>query len=187
MSISHIRQQFADSLEHCMKAAGILPEPLLTGADAMVNRLLEGGRIFTCGSGSGAMLSSHLASLLMHDPRHIRPPLPAWHLRGTHCASDTARPEAESLKALAQSHDVLVLLSPDDALAQQMIPAARDRNMTLILIAAEDSVTTLSLAADAGFVMALPAGSSARITETQLLVVHALCDHIEQQLFGDLA
>src|SRR5690554_8179985 len=79
MSLTRIRQQFAENIEHSMKAAELLPEALLDAGNKLVASLLEGGRIFSAGDHAGVHLSTQFSSLLLQGQGQ-RPPLPAWQL-----------------------------------------------------------------------------------------------------------
>lgn len=178
MSLSRIREQFADNIEHSMKAAEVLPESISAAGDMLVAALLEGGRLYLSGQTAGALISAHMAALLLGDEQGSRPPLPAQYLQDSHSAM--------LLRAFGQRQDVLLLINPDHAIAESLLQAARDRDMRVILICSADSTRTASLIKDRDLCLMLPGEHSNRLAETALLVAHALCDHIEQQLFGDL-
>lgn len=179
MSLSRIRQQFANNIEQSMKSAELMPDAIAAAADRVVASLLEGGRIYTAGSVTGELLGQHFANLLLGQGGE-RPPLPALSLD-----VDSGR-AAALLRAFAQSSDVLLLVMPTPAAAEQLIQAARDRDMRTLLLHGADDSRCAALLNDRDIRLAIPGEQSARITESALLVLHALCDHIEQQLFGDM-
>ena len=179
MSLSRIRQQFADSIEQSMRSAELMPDAIAATADRVVANLLEGGRIYTGGSLTGELLSLHFASLLLGQGSE-RPPLPALSLD-----TDSGR-AAAMLRAFAQNNDVLLLVMPTPTAAEQLIQAARDRDMRILLLHAADDSRSAALLNDRDIRLAIPGEQPARITESALLVLHTLCDHIEQQLFGDM-
>lgn len=178
MSLSRIREQFADNIEHSMKAAELLPESIAAAGDMLVGALLEGGRLYLSGQAAGAMISAHMAATLLGSEQGSRPPLPAQYLQDQQSAT--------LLRAFAQRQDVLLLINPDHAIAEPLLQAARDRDMRVILICSVDSAQAASLIGDRDLCLMLPGEQTTRLAETALLVAHALCDHIEQQLFGDL-
>lgn len=178
MSLSRIREQFANNIEHCMKAAELMPESISAAGDMLVAALLEGGRLYLSGQATGALISAHMAALLLGNEQGSRPPLPAQHLQDQQSAT--------LLRAFAQRQDVLLLINPDHAIAEPLLQAARDRDMRVILICSVESTRTARLINDRDLCLMLPGEHPGRLAETALLVAHALCDHIEQQLFGDL-
>jgi D-sedoheptulose 7-phosphate isomerase len=179
MSLSRIRQQFANNIEQSMKSAELMPDAISAAADRVVANLLEGGRIYTGGSLAGELLSQHFASLLLGQDSE-RPPLPALPLD-----KDIDR-AAAMLRAFAQSNDVLLLVMPTPSTAEQLIQAARDRDVRILLLHGVEDSRGAALLNDRDIRLAIPGEQPARITESALLVLHALCDHIEQQLFGDM-
>ena len=178
MSLSRIREQFADNIEHSMKAAELLPESISSAGDMLVAALLDGGRLYLSGQGAGAAIGTHMAALLLGSEQGARPPLPAQYLQDQHSAT--------LLRAFAQRQDVLILINPDLTITEPLLQAARDRDMRVILICSLESTRATSLIGDRDLCLLLPARHTSRLAETALLVAHALCDHIEQQLFGDL-
>jgi phosphoheptose isomerase len=181
MSIHRVREQFADNIEHTMKAAERLPESITLAGDRLVSSLLEGGRLLASGDGSGALWAEHLAALLLRGQGGERPPLPALTLAG-----GDAEQRSGALRALGQSGDTLVLILPDSRSLEVLLHAARDRDVRLVLITDEDTPLP-ALQDHRELVILLPSGKPSRRHESALLVLHTLCDHIEQQLFGDLS
>lgn len=178
MSLSRIREQFADNIEHSMKAAELLPESIAAAGDMLVAALLDGGRLYLSGQASGALIGAHMAAVLLGSEQGSRPPLPAQYLKDPQSAT--------MLRAFAQRQDVLLLINPDPGIAEPLLQAARDRDMRVILVCSVESARAASLINDRDLCLMLPGEQTNRLTETALLVAHALCDHIEQQLFGDL-
>lgn len=188
MTLNRIRQQFAENIEHSMKAAELLPETLIAAGNRLVASLLDGGKIFSAGSASGAQFSTLFAGLLLQGQGQ-RPPLPAWDLTGrsTACDSATGSGEAAALQALAHRGDILLLIQPDTAMAEQLIQTAHDRDIVVILISSAADKRHAAKCSGHDIPVIVPADSSLRANEVTLLIIHALCDHIEQQLFGDLS
>lgn len=176
MTLSRIRQQFADHIEHTMVTAAPLPDTLLLAGQLLLSRLLDGGRVLVTGNGSGAHLAAHFSDLLLQGSGNERPPLPAMLVPVLNAELH--------LRALAQIGDLLVLIDAEAA-SEHLLQAARDRDVNVILICRDDATPELNSASDV--LIAIPAGGSLlRWHEMALLVLHTLCDHTEQQLFGDL-
>ena len=186
MSLNRLRQQFAENIEHSMKAAEMLPETLLAAGNRLLACLLDGGRIFSAGSASGTQFSTLFAGLLLRGQGH-RPPLPAWDLTAGSGADQQGSNETAALNAFAQRGDILLLIQPDAAFAEQLIRAAHDRDMVVILLAAASDNRSAARCSGQDIPILVPADNPRRTSEITLLVIHALCDHIEQQLFGDLS
>ena len=52
MSVDRIRQLFAESMETKAKAGEVLPEVIAAAGQVMVECLLNGGKILSCGNGA---------------------------------------------------------------------------------------------------------------------------------------
>ncbi|MDF1630724.1 MAG: phosphoheptose isomerase [Alcanivoracaceae bacterium] len=186
MTVNLIRQQFAENIEHSMKAAEMLPETLLAAGNRLLASLLDGGRVFSAGNTDGMQFSSLFASLLLGGHGQ-RPPLPAWDLTANHSADQQGSSEIAALHAFAQRGDILLLIQPAPALAEQLISAAHERDMVVILISSMNDNRSPAKCRNQDIPIIVPADNPLRAREITLLVIHALCDHIEQQLFGDLS
>jgi D-sedoheptulose 7-phosphate isomerase len=65
------------------------------------------------------------------------------------------------------------------------VRAAHERDMTVILLAGEQTDDLSSLLTENDTALHVPSLSRARIQEVHLMIIHCLCDLIETQLFGD--
>ena len=193
MSLQRVRQLFAESIETKMKAAEVLPDAILAAGQCMVECLLNGGKILSCGNGGSAGDAQHFSSELLNRFERERPALPAMALTTdastvTSIANDYSYNElfSKQIRALGNQGDVLLAISTsgNSANVVQAIQAAHDRGMKVVSLTGRDGGKMASLAAPGDVEVRVPAQSTARIQEVHLLVIHALCDHIDQQLFG---
>lgn len=193
MSLQRVRQLFAESIETKMKAAEALPEPILNAGQTMVECLLNGGKILSCGNGGSAGDAQHFSSELLNRFERERPALPAVALTTdastvTSIANDYSYNEifSKQIRALGNQGDVLLAISTsgNSANVVQAIQAAHDRGMKVVSLTGRDGGKMAGLAAPGDVEVRVPAESTARIQEVHLLVIHALCDFIDQQLFG---
>jgi len=193
VSLQRVRQLFAESIETKMKAAEVLPDAILAAGQCMVECLLNGGKILSCGNGGSAGDAQHFSSELLNRFERERPALPAMALTTdastvTSIANDYSYNEifSKQIRALGNQGDVLLAISTsgNSANVVQAIQAAHDRGMKVVSLTGRDGGKMASLAAPGDVEVRVPAQSTARIQEVHLLVIHALCDHIDQQLFG---
>ena len=80
MSVDRIRQLFAESMETKAKAGEVLPEVIAAAGQVMVECLLNGGKILSCGNGGSAGDAQHFASELVNRFERNRRALPAMGL-----------------------------------------------------------------------------------------------------------
>ena len=73
MSVDRIRQLFAESIETKAKAGEVLPTVIEAAGQAMVECLLNGGKILTCGNGGSAGDAQHFSSELLNRFEMERP------------------------------------------------------------------------------------------------------------------
>src|SRR5690554_1861413 len=193
MSINRIRQMFVDSMEAKMAAAEVLPELIEAAGQRMVEALLNGGKILTCGNGGSAGDAQHFSSELLNRFERERPSLPAIALttdssRLTSIANDYSYNEvfSKQIRALGQPGDVLLAISTSGNSANviQAIQAAHDREMLVVALTGRDGGGMASLLLPEDVEIRVPAKVTARIQEVHLLAIHCLCDLIDNQLFG---
>ncbi len=184
---------FHESIEATMQTGESLAPQIVHASEVMVEALLNGNKILTCGNGVSAAQAQILTSSLVHRFEQERPSLPALNLGAdmitqTAIASDGGGNDiyAKPLRALGQEGDVLVLITSTGNAASllQAISAAHDRDIRVIALTGGDGgdATALLDHRDIELRVALP--SAIRIHEVHLLTIFCLCDLIDQHLFG---
>ncbi len=193
MSLQRVRQLFAESIETKMKAAEMLPESIISAGERMVESLLNGGKILCCGNGGSAGDAQHFSSEMLNRFERERPSLPAISLATdpstmTSIANDYSYNEvfSKQIRALGNEGDILLAISTsgNSANVVQAIQAAHDRGMRVVAMTGRNGGQIGNLMDEKDVEIRVPAQSTARIQEVHLLVIHSLCDFIDQQLFG---
>ena len=189
-----INQHFTASIETKQAAADLLGPDISAAAQTLVNALLEGKKILTCGNGGSAGDAQHFSSELLNRFERERPPLPAIALTTdsstlTSIANDYHYNQvfAKQLRALGQPGDILVTYSTSGNSESiiQAINTAHDKKITTIALTGKDGGAVASLLFENDIEIRVPSSSTARIQETHLLITHCFCDLIDHQLFGD--
>ena len=124
-----------------------------------------------------------------------RPGLPALALTTdsstiTAIANDYSYEEvfSKQVSALGQAGDVLLAISTSGNSANviQAIKAGRDREMLVIALTGKDGGEVARSLSAQDVEIRVSSDSTARIQEVHLVVIHCLCDFIDNQLFpGD--
>lgn len=188
-----IRQHFTDSIQTKIAAADSLPEAIERGAALMVQALLDGHKILSCGNGGSAADAQHFSSELLNRFEAERPGLPAIALSTdtstlTSIANDYSYNEvfAKQVKALGQPGDVLLAISTsgNSRNVLQAIKAAHDRGLKVVALSGRSGGEMAGILSSDDVEIRVPAESTARIQETHLLTIHCICDLIDYQLFG---
>lgn len=191
MQLTHrIQEQFQASIRVLSDSVECLAEPIGQAAQTMTDCLMAEGKILTCGSGSSALASRHLAAILCDRLDKDRPGLAAYALgpEGTAMvdAADPSQGFARQVSALGHPGDVLVACSTHGH-APGVVEAARvarDRDMRIIALTGGDGGRIAEHLGEHDVLICVPAESASRIHETFLLTVHCLCDGIDYFLLG---
>lgn len=193
MSVERIRGLFAESMEVKAAAAEALPETIVAAGERMVNSLLNGGKILSCGNGGSAGDAQHFSSELLNRFERERPELPGIALTTdsstlTSIANDYSYNQifSKQIRALGQQGDVLLAISTSGNSANviQAIQAAHEKGMTIVAMTGRDGGEMARLYDASDVEIRVPANSTARIQEIHLVIIHCLCDFIDQTLFG---
>ncbi len=193
--IERIRNTFTESIQTKIAAADALPEKITKAADIMVNALLNGGKILTCGNGGSACESQHFSSEMLNRFERERPSLPAIALTTdtatiTSVANDYQYKEvfAKQVKALGQSGDILLVFSTSGNSKNiiEAMKAALSKDMLIVACTGKDGGELAGLIGENDVEIRVPSNSTARIQEVHLVVVHSLCDYIDNRLFGEV-
>lgn len=193
-TIEHIRQHFTDSIQTKIEAADVIAPQIAKGAEMMVKALVAGHKILACGNGGSAADAQHFSAELLNRFEVERPALPAISL-----TTDTSTLTAigndyefhdcfsKQVNALANNGDVLLCIttSGNSENVIRAIHAAHERGAGVIVLSGKDGGKIANILTKNDVEIRVPATRTARIQETHILVIHCLCDLIDQNLFGN--
>lgn len=191
-----IKELFGHSIETKIAAADCLSEPIAQGAERMVQCLLADRKILTCGNGGSAADAQHFSSELLNRFETERPALPAIALSTdsstiTSIANDYHYNQvfAKQIHALGKQGDVLLAISTSGNSSNIIhgVQAAHERGMDVVAMSGRDGGILSNHLGPEDVEIRVPSDHTARIQETHILVIHCLCDLIDQRLFGQFA
>lgn len=174
------------------EVCGALRPEIERAAGMLAARLRAGGKILACGNGGSAAEAQHLAGELVNRFLLARAPYAAVALTAdssvlTSIGNDFSFEQvyAKQVEALARPGDALVGFSTSGKSANLLraFEAARRVGDVWILAVTGRADRPLARAAD----LALPIEASdavPRIQEGHLLILHALCERIEEKMEG---
>jgi D-sedoheptulose 7-phosphate isomerase len=192
--IERIRAHFADSVRVKQDAASTLAPAIARAAALLTECLLADGKILACGNGGSASDAQHFAAEMIGRFERERPELPAISLATdtsilTAVANDYSFEQvfAKQVRALGAKGDMLLAISTSGNSANVIaaIEAAREREMRVVALTGRDGgrIGAMLSADDAH--LCVPHDRTARIQEVHLLMIHCLCDAIDNALLGD--
>ncbi|MFZ1324886.1 MAG: phosphoheptose isomerase [Candidatus Contendobacter sp.] len=193
-ALTRIQQHFAASIiakQHTLAAM----EPRIAQAAAlMAERLRQGGKLLVCGNGGSAADAQHFAAELVNRFEIDRPGLAAIALTTdssalTSIANDDAFAHifARQVRALGRSGDVLLAISTSGHSPNILsaIAAAQDLGLTTVALTGRDGGPLAGQLGADDIEIRVAAIATARIQETHILIIHCLCDLVDQHLFGE--
>jgi len=188
-----VRQQFEESIATKEAARPLLARPISAAGVLMGQCLQNEGKILACGNGGSAADSQHFSSELLNRFERERPGLPALALTTdsstlTSIANDYAYEDifAKQVRALGRAGDVLLAISTsgNSANVNRAIQAAHERDMRVVALSGKSGGAMTGLLKQDDIEIRVPAERTARIQEVHLLAIHALCDLVDDFLFG---
>ncbi len=186
---SLITQNFDAALDTFARARSALPDAILAASEELSRCLERGGKVLACGNGGSAADAQHFAAELVG--RFLIPNRPAWPALAltsdtvflTAWSNDVSYDKifARQVEALGKPGDVLVGISTSGQSHNviEAFQAAKQRQLTTIGILGG---TGGQLAPMADIRIVVPAKETTRIQEVHLLVLHVLCELVENRL-----
>lgn len=191
--IKRIKDHFQASIQSKQQSLEQLPEIIATAGQKMAQTLINGNKILVCGNGGSAADAQHFSAELLNRFEVERPPLPAIALTTdsstlTSIGNDYHFDQifSKQVQALGQSGDILLAISTsgNSPNVVNAMHAAHDREMIVIALTGKSGGAMAHALNSQDIEIRIPADSTARIQENHIVVIHCLCDLIDQQLFG---
>jgi phosphoheptose isomerase len=193
-TLQRIHDAFTENMQTHIASSEILSTVIDETSRSMVKCLLDGRKILTCGNGGSAGDALHFASEMMNRFERERPSLPALALSAdintiTAIANDYNFNEifSKQVRGLGQSGDILLAISTSGNSENivQAILAAHQLDMTVIAMTGKNGGTIAEILQAHDIELRVPSDRTCRIQEMHLLIIHCLCDLIDEQLFGN--
>jgi len=190
--IENIKKSFNESIQTKIAAAEVLPAAIEKAALMMVQALIRGNKIMSCGNGGSAGDAQHFSSELLNRYERDRPSLPAIALTTdsstiTSIANDFSYDEifSKQIKALGQAGDILLAISTSGNSRNVInaMEAALSRDMTIVALTGKDGGEMAGFLGEHDVEIRVPSSRTARIQEVHLLAIHNLCECIDNSLF----
>jgi len=191
--LQRIISHFEESIAVKQQAMAMLAPQIEQAGQLMVTALDQGGKILSCGNGGSAGDSQHFSAELLNRFELERPGLAGIALTTdsstlTSIANDYAYEQIFSKQVLALGNDGDCLLaistSGNSANVTHAVQAAHQKNMRVVAMTGCDGGKIRQILAADDVEICVPSNRTARIQEVHLVIIHCLCDSIDQALFG---
>lgn len=189
-----IVSHFEESIEVKQSSIAALAAGISAAAAVMIDTLKNGGKILSCGNGGSAGDAQHFSAELLNRFEMERPGLPAVALTTdsstlTSIANDYAYVQifSKQVHALGNPGDCLLAISTSGNSPNVLdaVHAAHDRGMRIVALTGRDGGPIAEAMKDGDVELRVPSDRTARIQEVHLVIIHCLCDAIDQALFNN--
>ena len=189
-----IQQHFIDSADLKYQSAQTLSKPIAQAVQAMLACVTSGGKVLACGNGGSAADAQHFSAEFVGRYERERPELGAIALTTdssiiTAIANDYDFTSifSRQVRALGQPGDVLLAIttSGNSANVLAAVEAAHEREMTVVALTGRGGGKMTHTLRDTDVHICVPHERTARIQEVHILVLHCLCDGVDNQLLGE--
>ena len=184
---------FAESIKAKQDNQELLAEATAAAIELMFAALVNDGKVLACGNGGSAADAQHFAAELVG-----RFEMERMGLAGIALTTDTSaltaiandydfnRVFSKQVEALGRSGDVLLAISTSGNSANIIaaIEAAHERDMRVVALTGKDGGQIAHILQDQDILLNVAHQRTARIQEIHILLIHAICDGIDQLFMG---
>ncbi len=191
---TRVLAHFEDAIELKRRIAATLAPQIARAGERVAACLGAGGKALACGNGGSAADAQHFAAELVGRFERERPGLAAIALSTdtstlTAIANDYAYEAvfAKQVEALGRAGDVLVAISTSGSSPNVVaaVKSAKARGLDVVALTGRDGGTMAALLGPGDVHLNVAHPRTMRIQEVHILVLHCLCDAIDNQLFGE--
>lgn len=191
---AHLRQHFEEGIELRRRMAETLPAQIARAGEALAGALKSGRKALACGNGGSAADSQHFAAEIVGRFERERPGMPAIALTVDTSAItaiandyDFDRVFSKQVEALGQPGDVLLAISTsgNSKNVMEAVKAAQAKAMVVIALTGRDGGAMGRMLRDGDFHLNVAHARTMRVQEIHLLVVHCLCEVVDNLIYGE--
>ena len=192
--VEHLRTHFEEGIELRTRMAKTLPAEIARAGEALARALQSGGKALACGNGGSAADSQHFAAELVGRFERERPGLPGIALTVDTSALtaiandyDYDRVFSKQVEALGTAGDVLLAISTsgNSKNCVEAIKSAQAKGLVVIALTGRDGGAMGRMVRANDFHLNVSHPRTMRVQEVHLLVIHCLCEVVDNILFGE--
>lgn len=191
---SHIRGHFDEAIELKRRVAESLAPQIARAGEALAEALRTGHTVLACGNGGSAADSQHFAAEIVGRFERERPGMPAIALTTdssaiTAIANDYSYDVvfAKQVESLGRAGDFLLAISTsgNSKSVVEAVRSAQSRRMRVIALTGRDGGAMAKLLGPDDFHLNVAHARTMRIQEVHLLVIHCLCEVVDNVILGE--
>src|SRR5689334_22288650 len=191
---AHLRNHFEEGVELRRRMAETMPAQIVRAGEALAAALKAGRKALACGNGGSAADSQHFAAEIVGRFERERPGMPAIALTVDSSALtaiandyDFDRVFSKQVEALGQPGDVLLGISTsgNSKNVVEAIRAAQARGLAVIALTGRDGGAMAKMLRPGDFHLNVAHPRTMRVQEIHLLVIHCLCEVVDNVIDGE--
>jgi D-sedoheptulose 7-phosphate isomerase len=192
--VAHLKQHFEEGIELRTRMAQTLPAEIARAGQALAGAMKAGRKALACGNGGSAADSQHFAAEMVGRFERERPGMPAIALTTDTSALtaiandyDYDRVFSKQVEALGNPGDVLLAISTSGNSKNviEAIRAAQARGLVVIALTGRDGGAMAKMLRSQDFHLNVAHPRTMRVQEVHLLVVHCLCEVVDNVIYGE--
>ena len=191
---AHLKLHFDEGVELRRKMAETLPAEIARAGTALATAIKVGRKALACGNGGSAADSQHFAAEMVGRFERERPGMPAIALTVDTSALtaiandyDFDRVFSKQVEALGQPGDVLLAISTsgNSKNVLEAMKAAHAKQMTVIALTGRDGGAMAKMLGPHDHHLNVAHPRTMRVQEVHLLVIHCLCEVVDNVIHGE--
>ena len=191
---AHLRQHFQEGIELRQRMAETLPAEIVKAGTALAAAMRNGNKALACGNGGSAADSQHFAAEMVGRFERERPGMPAIALTVDTSALTAIANDydfdsvfSKQVQALGQAGDVLLAISTSGNSRNviKAMEAAHDKRMSVIALTGKDGGAMGRMLRPGDFHLNVAHPRTMRVQEIHLLVIHSLCEVVDNLIHGE--
>jgi len=192
--VAHLRKHFEEGTELRRRMAETLPAQIARAGEALARAIQSGHKALACGNGGSAADSQHFAAEMVGRFERERPGMPAIALTTDTSALtaiandyDYDRVFSKQVEALGNAGDVLLGISTsgNSKNVVEAMKAAQAKGLIVIALTGRDGGAMAKMLRPADFHLNVAHPRTMRVQEVHLLVVHCLCEVVDNVIYGE--
>ena len=191
--LDRVKQNFNESIALKSESAISLGQKIVEASDVILSSLMESCKVMSCGNGGSAADAQHFSSEMLNRFERERPGLAAIALTTdastvTSVANDYQFADifAKQIRALGRPGDVVLAIttSGNSSNIVNAIDAAHEQEARIVLLNGRDGGEAARSLGVGDVELRVASNSTARIQEVHLMIIHCVCDLIDDHLLG---